>query len=71
MLKQLQRPVLPEEVEFTHYGTVSPHLLEAGQDICTIQMLMGHSSILTTVRYLQVTQSPLDLLAVPSGRLTR
>ena len=49
------------------------YLLESGVDIRTIQILMGHSSILSTVRYLQLTskslqgtKSPLDLLPKPT-----
>jgi integrase/recombinase XerD len=48
------------------------HLLEAGVDLRTIQILMGHSSIRSTSVYLQLTskkfsstQSPLDLLEIP------
>ncbi|MBC8549345.1 MAG: site-specific integrase [Candidatus Brocadiales bacterium] len=50
------------------------HLLEAGVNLRTIQVLMGHTSIMTTMTYLQVTrkqisstQNPLDLLEIPES----
>lgn len=53
------------------------HLLEDGVDSRKIQLLMGHRSMLTTMRYLQVTRnkleatrSPLDNLpAIPARQL--
>jgi len=47
-------------------------MLEAGVNIRTIQILLGHSSITSTSKYLHVARkdlgsvkSPLDLLYVP------
>jgi len=52
------------------------HLIESGANLRTVQLLLGHSSIRSTVRYVHLTharmqkvRSPLDILGTPEGAL--
>jgi len=47
------------------------HLLENGTDVRFVQKLLGHTSILTTVRYLHVSNAFLETIESPWDALTK
>jgi site-specific recombinase XerD len=61
----ITKPVSPHILRHS-YAT---HQLEAGMDLKTLQVLMGHDDLATTARYLHLSQKHLQAVATPLDRI--
>ena len=61
----IAKPITPHSMR--HAFAV--HLLEAGVDVRTIQLLLGHRSLATTAQYLRIATNKVCAVVSPFDRL--
>jgi len=66
-LSRLSKPVTPHSLRHSF----AVHLLEAGADVRTIQLLLGHGSLATTAHYLRIATNKVCAAASPFELLPR